>query len=41
MSDFFGAGDIGQEYAFSLEFDGPTTTQKTPYKEVKRRLVKK
>ena len=35
-----GDRDIGQEHALSLEFDGPTTTQKKPDVQVKSRLLK-
>lgn len=35
-----GNRDIGQEHALSLEFDGPTTTQKKPDVQVKSRLLK-
>ena len=35
-----GNRDIGQEHALSLEFDGPTTTQKKPDPQVKSRLLK-
>ena len=34
-----GDRDIGQEHALSLEFDGPTTTQKKPDTQVKSRLL--
>ena len=34
-----GNRDIGQEHALSLEFDGPTTTQKNPEKQVTSRLL--
>lgn len=34
-----GERDIGQEHALSLEFDGPTTTQKKPDTQVKSRLL--
>lgn len=34
-----GERDIGQEHALSLEFDGPTTTQKTSETQVKSRLL--
>ncbi len=34
-----GGRDIGQEHALSLEFDGPTTTQKMPAIQVKSRLL--
>ena len=36
---FLGDRDIGQEHALSLEFDGPTTTQKKPDIQVKNRLL--
>ena len=35
-----GNRDIGQEHALSLEFDGPTITQKKPDAQVKSRLLK-
>ena len=34
-----GDRDIGQEHALSLEFDGPTTTQKKPETQVNSRLL--
>jgi hypothetical protein len=34
-----GNRDIGQEHALSLEFDGPTTSQKKPPTQVKSRLL--
>ncbi|NDG66249.1 MAG: hypothetical protein EBY23_04905 [Actinobacteria bacterium] len=34
-----GNRDIGQEHALSLEFDGPTTTQKKPDIQVTSRLL--
>ena len=34
-----GNRDIGQEHALSLEFDGPTTSQKKPSTQVKSRLL--
>ncbi len=34
-----GDRDIGQEHALSLEFDGPTTTQKKPETMVNNRLL--
>ena len=34
-----GDRDIGQEHALSLEFDGPTTSQKKAEPEVKARLL--
>jgi hypothetical protein len=34
-----GNRDIGQEHALSLEFDGPTTTQNNPDKQVTSRLL--
>lgn len=35
-----GDRDIGQEHALSLEFDGPTTTQKKPETQVNSGLLK-
>ena len=37
----FSLGDrnIGQEHALSLEFDGPTTTQKKPEAQINGRLL--
>ena len=34
-----GNRDIGQEHALSLEFDGPSTTQKKPDAQVQSRLL--